>query len=66
MTDALRDWCPTPEDQGPPGLTVYEPSHGPVWVATLPNWRNRVLVGFAVTAAVTIACRGHVLQTRHG
>ena len=54
MTGVLRDWDPPAERQGPPPLAIYEPGHGPIWVATLPNWRNRALVGSAAAVAVAI------------
>jgi hypothetical protein len=57
MTDALRDWRPTPEHRSPQPLAIYQPGHGPIWVATLPNWRNRALVGSAAAVVVTIAWR---------
>ena len=69
MTDVLRDWGPPPEDRRPPALAIYEPGHGPIWVATLPNWRTRALVGFATAVAVATAVRGLALvrsQTRYG
>ena len=37
MTGAMRDRGPAPESQWQPPLAVYEPSHGPMWVATLPK-----------------------------
>jgi hypothetical protein len=69
MTEALRDWAPPPEDQMPPSLAIYQPEHGPIWVATLPNWRNRAFVGSAATVAIAIALRGVSLlrpQTQYG
>lgn len=58
MTDALRHWDPALDRRPRPILAVHEPRHGPIWVATLPNWRKRIVISSATAfaAAVAIPC----------
>ena len=58
MTDALRYWDPALDRRPRPILTIYEPRHGPIWVATLPNWRKRIVISSATAFAAAVAIRG--------
>ena len=59
MTNAASGWVHEPRPGHPPRLTVYEPRPGPIWVASLPDWRKRLTIAGAVAAIPIAAWLGH-------
>jgi hypothetical protein len=57
MTEAAVDWLSEPEQDEGPYLALVEPDHGPIWVATLPNWRKRLVVTGAVVVVAVSALK---------
>jgi hypothetical protein len=55
MTNAAWELELQAGPSGPARLALYEPAHGPVWVAGLPNWRRRLTMAGAVGVVPLVA-----------